>query len=263
MGEMVLGVLAYVAQFERKIMLEHQRVGVAKAKSAGKFRGRPKNEKLLKRMDAEISAYDRSDPRSLTIKQIAEKLGISYVYVYRRMKQVAPEKIRHRTFKRDIIEKVFDSDEESYSATVFPNLEQLEITDDDLKIVTKKKPFKKLKMLKVTNSVKNLDELIKALSKTPNLEELILINTGIIQKLVRIADKLIDLPLIKKVTLQEKELTEIPDPLLILPNIEQITIGEKTYFKTDLEKERSSRHISIISYDDKKKFNSRCERRSS
>ena len=135
---------------------------------------------------------------------------------------------------------------------VFPNLEQLKITDDDLKIVTKKKNFKKLKMLKVTNSVKNLDELIKALSKTPNLEELILINTGIIQKLVRIADKLIDLPLIKKVTLQEKELTEIPDTLLILPNIEQITIGEKTYFKTDLEKERSSRHISIISYDDKK-----------
>ena len=109
--------MAYVAQFERKIMLEHQRVGIAKAKSEGKFRGRPKNEKLLKRMEAEISAYDRSDPRSLTIKQIAEKLGISYVYVYRRMKQVAPEKIRHRTLKRDIIENVFDSDEESYSAS--------------------------------------------------------------------------------------------------------------------------------------------------
>lgn len=116
MGEMVLGVLAYVAQFERKIMLERQKVGIAKAKSEGKFRGRPKNEKLLKRMDAEIAAYNRSDPRSLTIKQIAEKLGISYVYVYRRMKQVAPEKIRHRTSKRDIIENVFDGDAELYSA---------------------------------------------------------------------------------------------------------------------------------------------------
>lgn len=116
MGEMVLGVLAYVAQFERKIMLERQKVGISKAKSEGKFRGRPKNENLLKRMDAEIAAYDRSDPRSLTIKQIAEKLGISYVYVYRRMKQVAPEKIRHRTSKRAIIENVFDGDEELYSA---------------------------------------------------------------------------------------------------------------------------------------------------
>ena len=116
MGEMVLGVLAYVAQFERKIMLERQKVGIAKEKSEGKFRGRPKNENLLKRMDAEIAAYDRSDPRSLTIKQIAEKLGISYVYVYRRMKQVAPEKIRHKALKRDIIENVFDGNAELYSA---------------------------------------------------------------------------------------------------------------------------------------------------
>ena len=109
--------MAYVAQFERKIMRERQKIGIVKAKSAGKFRGRPKNEKLLKRMEAEISAYDRSDPRSLTIKQIAEKLGISYVYVYRRMKQVAPEKIRHRTSKRDIIENVFDGDENLYVAS--------------------------------------------------------------------------------------------------------------------------------------------------
>ncbi len=117
MGEMVLGVLAYVAQFERKIMLERQKIGIAKAKSEGKYRGKPKNEKLLKRMDAEIAAYNRSDPRSLTIKQIAEKLGISYVYVYRRMKQVAPEKIRHRTSKLDIIENVFDGDEKLYAAS--------------------------------------------------------------------------------------------------------------------------------------------------
>ena len=81
MGEMMLGVLAYVAQFERKIMLERQRVGIAKAKSEGKYRGKPKNEKLLKRMDAEIAAYNRNDPRSLTIKQIAEKLNISQGYL--------------------------------------------------------------------------------------------------------------------------------------------------------------------------------------
>lgn len=67
-------------------------------------------------MDAEITAYNRTDPHSLTIKQIAEKLGISYVYVYRRMKKIAPEKIRHRTSKRDIIENVFNGDEELYSA---------------------------------------------------------------------------------------------------------------------------------------------------
>ena len=117
MGEMVLGVLAYVAQFERKIMLERQKIGIAKAKSEGKYRGKPKNEKLLKRMDAEIAAYDRSDPRSLSIKQIAEKLDISQGYLYQRMKKIAPEKIRHRTPKRDIIENVFNGDENLYAAS--------------------------------------------------------------------------------------------------------------------------------------------------
>ncbi len=117
MGEMVLGVLAYVAQFERKIMLERQKVGIAKAKSEGKYKGKPKNEKLLKRMDAEIAAYNRSDPRSLTIKQIAEKLDISQGYLYQRMKKVAPEKIRHRTSKREIIENVFDGDEKLYATS--------------------------------------------------------------------------------------------------------------------------------------------------
>jgi len=117
MGEMVLGVLAYVAQFERKIMLERQKIGIAKAKSEGKYKGKPKNEKLLKRMDAEIAAYDRSDPRSLTIKQIAEKLSISQGYLYQRMKKIAPEKIRHRTSKRKIIENVFDGNEKLYAAS--------------------------------------------------------------------------------------------------------------------------------------------------
>ena len=35
----MLTVLAKVAQFEREIMLERQRKGVAKAKAAGKYKG--------------------------------------------------------------------------------------------------------------------------------------------------------------------------------------------------------------------------------
>lgn len=65
MGEMVLGVLAYVAQFECKLMLGRQKIGIAKAKSDAKFKGRPKNKELLKRVDAEISTYDRNDSKSL------------------------------------------------------------------------------------------------------------------------------------------------------------------------------------------------------
>lgn len=117
MGELILGVMAYISQFERKIMLERQKVGIEKAKSEGKFRGRKKNPELLKRMDAEIAAYDRNDPRSLTIKQIAEKLGISAGYVYQRMYKVAPEKTRSRVTKEELIDKVFQGDEELYEVT--------------------------------------------------------------------------------------------------------------------------------------------------
>lgn len=39
-GTLMLNVLGAVAQFEREIMLERQREGIAKAKAAGKYRGR-------------------------------------------------------------------------------------------------------------------------------------------------------------------------------------------------------------------------------
>ena len=39
-GKLMLTVLGGVAQFEREMMLERQREGIAKAKSAGKYKGR-------------------------------------------------------------------------------------------------------------------------------------------------------------------------------------------------------------------------------
>jgi DNA invertase Pin-like site-specific DNA recombinase len=39
-SELLLNILAAVAQFEREIMLSRQRAGIAKAKSEGKYRGR-------------------------------------------------------------------------------------------------------------------------------------------------------------------------------------------------------------------------------
>jgi len=129
---------------------------------------------------------------------------------------------------------------------LFPNLEQLRVTDDDFDIVARKIPLKKLKMLEVSGSIKNIEKLIKALSKTPNLEELILINTEINQKLGHIVNKLVSPNLIKKVTLQDKDFAEIPDPLLVLPNIEQITINDIVYDQTVIEKERNSRGINTI-----------------
>lgn len=39
-GRLMLNVLSSVAQFEREVMLERQREGIAKAKAAGKYKGR-------------------------------------------------------------------------------------------------------------------------------------------------------------------------------------------------------------------------------
>src|SRR5258708_4167498 len=39
-GRLMLNVLGSVAQFEREVMLERQRAGIAKAKGEGKYKGR-------------------------------------------------------------------------------------------------------------------------------------------------------------------------------------------------------------------------------
>ncbi len=129
---------------------------------------------------------------------------------------------------------------------IFPNLEQLKIIDNDLKIVSKKRPLKKLRVLEVSGPVGSIEKLTNTLSITPNLEELILINTNIYQKLAYIVGKSVTLNLVKKVTLQEEDFTKIPDPLLVLPNIEQITINGIVYDQTVIENERNSRCINAI-----------------
>ncbi len=137
---------------------------------------------------------------------------------------------------------------------LFPNLERLQVTGNDLSIVAEKDPFEKLKILKVTGSVGNIEELIKTLSATPNLEELTLIDTRIHQRLGRVAGKLIDLKRLKKITLQEKGFAEIPAPLLTLPNIEQIQIDKQIYNRTDIKNERKIQHIEVIDKEDKEKI---------
>ena len=49
-GRLMLNVIGSVAQFEREVMLERQREGVAKAKAGGKYKGRAPTAKALCRM---------------------------------------------------------------------------------------------------------------------------------------------------------------------------------------------------------------------
>jgi DNA invertase Pin-like site-specific DNA recombinase len=72
-----LTILAAVAQFERELMLERQREGIAKAKAAGKYKGRAptverQRGRILKMADLGVRPTD-----------IARELGVARSSVYR------------------------------------------------------------------------------------------------------------------------------------------------------------------------------------
>lgn len=76
-GKLMLTVLGGVAEFEREIMLERQREGIAKAKAAGKYKGRAPTaraqaEEVLKLRDEGVGGTE-----------IAKRLGIGRASVYR------------------------------------------------------------------------------------------------------------------------------------------------------------------------------------
>jgi DNA invertase Pin-like site-specific DNA recombinase len=82
-GKLMLTVLAGMAEFERDLMLERQRAGIAAAKAAGKYKGRKptamaKGDDVLK-LKAE----------GLGPSEIAERLGIGRASVYRIFKDAA------------------------------------------------------------------------------------------------------------------------------------------------------------------------------
>lgn len=71
-GRLQMTMMAAIAEFERSMILERQREGIAIAKKEGKYRGRKK----IKRTDIDIH-YDRYMSRKASKTQIANELGIS------------------------------------------------------------------------------------------------------------------------------------------------------------------------------------------
>jgi DNA invertase Pin-like site-specific DNA recombinase len=76
-GRLMLNVLGSVAQFEREIMLERQREGIAKAKGEGKYLGR---KPTARAKSEEVRALAAA---GMTRQTIATKLGMSERSVYR------------------------------------------------------------------------------------------------------------------------------------------------------------------------------------
>lgn len=76
-AKLMLTILAGVAAFEREIMLERQREGIAKAKTEGKYRGRAPT---VRRQAETIRAMRAAGEKPISI---ADKLGIARSSVYR------------------------------------------------------------------------------------------------------------------------------------------------------------------------------------
>lgn len=76
-GKLTLTVLAGMAEFERDLMLERQRAGIAAAKAAGKYKGRAPTARAKA---AEVRALQAE---GLGATAIAERLGIGRASVYR------------------------------------------------------------------------------------------------------------------------------------------------------------------------------------
>ena len=76
-GKLMLNMLSAVAQFERELMLERQKVGVQAAKAAGKYKGRQPTARNKTDLVLQLAN------QGLTRAEIASKLNIGIASVYR------------------------------------------------------------------------------------------------------------------------------------------------------------------------------------
>ena len=80
MTNLLFNILGSFAEFERELMLERQREGIAKAKEEGKYKGRVKTVD-----DDAIRLAMKQDKASF--RKVAKELGVSLSTVQRAMKE--------------------------------------------------------------------------------------------------------------------------------------------------------------------------------
>lgn len=92
-GKLILNVMSGIAEFERSMMLERQREGIAKAKSEGRYKGR-KPTAREKTSEVEVLAA-----QGMSMGAIATKLGIGKGSVHRILKggSVKPSPVDSRS----------------------------------------------------------------------------------------------------------------------------------------------------------------------
>jgi DNA invertase Pin-like site-specific DNA recombinase len=77
-GRLMLGILGSISQFEREIMLERQREGIAKAKAEGRYKGR---KPTARAQSVEVKRLVKDEGMSAV--EVAKRLGIGRSSVYR------------------------------------------------------------------------------------------------------------------------------------------------------------------------------------
>ncbi|MEK4034114.1 recombinase family protein [Methylocystis sp. IM3] len=98
-GRLMLQVVGAIGQFEREIMLERQREGIAKAKGEGRYKGRAPTAR------AKAADIRRLAAEGLTKQDIADQLGIGVASVYRVLSQ---ERLKEGGWSRPSVTTTID-----------------------------------------------------------------------------------------------------------------------------------------------------------
>lgn len=82
-SKLLLGVISHIAEFERELILERQREGIAEAKKAGKYKGGKK-----KLNDEKIEVMKQYLESKKSPSEIAEELGLATSTFYKYLKEI-------------------------------------------------------------------------------------------------------------------------------------------------------------------------------
>jgi DNA invertase Pin-like site-specific DNA recombinase len=86
-GRLMMTLVGGIVQWEREIMLERQKIGIAKARKEGKFRGRVPT---ARRQGAEVA---KLKAQGVAPSDIAKRLKISRASVYRILSETGPSEV--------------------------------------------------------------------------------------------------------------------------------------------------------------------------
>jgi len=82
-GRLMVTMFGALAQFERELMLQRQKEGIAKAKAEGRYKGRAPTARAKQREMRELRGA------GLTVATVAQQLGVSRASVYRLLKDAS------------------------------------------------------------------------------------------------------------------------------------------------------------------------------